>query len=52
MQMTRTNFSLSFFHSKGANPGKNPLLFTQPFYDVGKLILGSGGGAGFAVLYF
>lgn len=53
MQMKRTNFSLSlFFNRKHANPEKNLLLFTQPFYDVVRLILDSGGGAGFAVLFF
>lgn len=31
---------------------KKNLLFTQPFYDVIGLILDSGGGAVFAVLYF
>jgi len=51
MEMNGTNFSLSFFNIKDANPEKN-LLITQPFYDVVRLILDSGGGASFTVLYF
>lgn len=50
MKMNWKKISLYLIENKQTQ--EKTLLFMQPFYDMVRLILDSGGGAVFAVLYF